>query len=135
MNWRERIERDPQTPHGKLHVRGTTILVSVVLDNLAARMDLREVLITYPSLSEDDVRACVAWAAEISHGNDSVLDADSDESPEPGDATEQLAPAAASAPKRAIGFKEFLRSMPDAGEDADFERPRDLGRPEIEWDT
>jgi uncharacterized protein (DUF433 family) len=136
MNWRERIERDPHTPHGKLHVRGTTIPVSVVLDNLAARLDLREVLVTYPSLSEDDVRACVAWAAEISdHGTASALDADADESPEPAEATEPPAPAAASAPKRAIGFKEFLRSMPDAGEDADFERPRDDGRPEIEWDT
>jgi hypothetical protein len=33
------------------------------------------------------------------------------------------------------GFKEFLRSMPNVGEDADFERPLDYGRPVIEWDT
>ena len=135
MNWRERIERNPQTLHGKLHVRGTGIPVSVVLDNLAARLDPREVLTIYPSLSEDDVRACIAWAAEISHSKDGVIDADFEESPEPGAAAEQPASAEGSAPKRAIGFKEFLRSMPDAGDDADFERPRDYGRPEIEWDT
>jgi uncharacterized protein (DUF433 family) len=135
MNWRERIERDPRTLHGKLHVRGTRIPVSVVLDNLAARLDFRQILTIYPSLSEDDVRACVAWAAEISHDKEGASDADLEESPEPGAATEQPAAAAGSAAKRGIGFKEFLRSMPDAGEDADFERSRDYGRPEIEWDT
>ena len=135
MNWRERIERDPRTSHGKLRVRGTEIPVSVVLDNLAARLDPREVLTIFPNLSEDDVRACVAWAAEISHGKEGVIDADFEESTNPGAAAEQPAAAEGSAPKRAIGFKEFLRSMPDAGDDADFERPRDDGRPEIEWDT
>ncbi len=135
MNWRERIERDPQTLHGKLHVRGTRIPVSVVLDNLAARLDLRDVLGIYPSLSEDDVRACVAWAAEISHGKDGVIDADFEASPEPGGVTEQPAAAAGSPPKKATGFKEFLRSMPNVGDDADFERPRDYGRAEPEWDT
>jgi uncharacterized protein (DUF433 family) len=130
MNWRERIERDPQTLHGKLYVRGTRIPVSVVLDNLAARLDLREVLVTYPSLSEDDVRACVAWAAEISHGKEGVIDADLEESPEPSAVTEQQAAAGSSAPKKATGFKELLRSMPNVGDDADFERPRDYGRAE-----
>ena len=33
------------------------------------------------------------------------------------------------------GFKEFLLSMPNVGDDADFERPLDYGRPVIEWDT
>lgn len=135
MNWRERIERDPQTLHGKLHVRGTRIPVSVVLDNLAARLDLRDVLVIYPSLSEDDVRACVAWAAEISHGKDGVIDANFEEWPEPSAMTEQPAAAAGNAPKKATGFKEFLRSMPNVGDDADFERPRDHGRAEPEWDT
>jgi uncharacterized protein (DUF433 family) len=135
MNWRERIERDPHTSHGTLHVRGTRIPVSVVLNNLAARLDLREVLTAYPNLSEDDVRACIAWAAEISQGREGIIDADFEESPEPGATAEQPAAAEDSAPKRARGFKAFLRSMPDAGDDADFERPRDYGRPEIEWDT
>jgi uncharacterized protein (DUF433 family) len=135
MNWRERIERDSRTLHGKLHVRGTGIPVSVVLDNLAARLDFREVLTTYPDLSEDDVRACIAWAAEISQGKVGIIDADFEVSPEPGATAEQPAAAEGSAPKRAIGFKAFLRSMPNEGDDADFERPRDYGRPEIEWDT
>jgi hypothetical protein len=39
------------------------------------------------------------------------------------------------APKKAAGFKDFLRSMPNVGDDSDFERPVDYGRPEVEWDT
>lgn len=133
MNWRERIERDPQTLHGKLRIRGTRIPVAVVLDNLAARVDLREVLASHPSLSEDDVRACVAWAAEISHSKDGGVDADFEEEPEPG---AEMPPVAATAgTAKATGFKEFLRSMPHVGDDGDFEHPQDYGRPEIEWDT
>jgi hypothetical protein len=40
MNWRDRIVSDPHTLHGKPRVRGTRIPVSVVLDNVAARVDL-----------------------------------------------------------------------------------------------
>jgi hypothetical protein len=64
---------------------------------------------------------------EISHGEGGVIDADFEESTNPGAATEQPPAAEGSASKRAIGFKEFLRSMPDAGDDADFERP--VGEP------
>jgi hypothetical protein len=44
-------------------------------------------------------------------------------------------PAPEKAPEKAPGFKAFLRSMPDVGQDADFERPLDYGRPVPEWDT
>lgn len=135
MDWRERIVGDPQTLHGKLLVRGTRIPVSVVLDNLAMHVDLREVLASYPSLSEDDVRACIAWAAELSQGRAGVIDADFEDLTEPATGTEQPASAAGGAPTKATSFKEFLRSMPNVGDDGDFERPLDYGRSEIEWDT
>src|SRR5580692_3383523 len=92
-NWRERIERDPGTQHGEPHIRGTRIPVSAVVNNVAIRADLREVLASYPSLSEEDVRACVAYAAERSHGKDGVIDADFDGSPEPGEAHGVAEPA------------------------------------------
>jgi uncharacterized protein (DUF433 family) len=123
MNWRERIESDPQTLHGKLRVRGTRIPVSVVLDNLAAHVDVREVLTSYPSLSEEDVRACLAWAAECSHAAEQ---------------TEEHATVEASPKEGAKGdaeaFWAYLMSIPNVGEDADFERPVSYGRPDIEWD-
>ncbi len=124
MNWRERIEHDPGILHGKPRLRGTQIPVSAVLDNLAARLDYREVLACYPSLSEDDVRACVSWAAEISREQEA-------------DTSGQAIPAAemgAQQPPTEGTLMDLLLSMPDVGEDADFERPVDYGRPDVEWD-
>jgi uncharacterized protein (DUF433 family) len=65
MDWRERIVSDMQTLHGKARVRGTRIPVSVVLDNLAAGLSHQEVLASYPSLTEDDIRSCLAYGAEL----------------------------------------------------------------------
>ncbi len=65
MDWRERISVDPKVCHGKACIRGTRIMVSVVLDNLAAGATHEEVLSSYPSLQEADVRAAIAYAAEL----------------------------------------------------------------------
>jgi uncharacterized protein (DUF433 family) len=68
MNWRDRIARDPGNLHGEPHVRGTDIPVSVVLNELVVRKDFQGVVACHPGLSEEDVGACVAWAAaECSH--------------------------------------------------------------------
>ena len=68
MDWRERIVVDPAVCHGQASIKGTRILVSVVLDNLAAKTPLGELLTSYPSLTEDDVLASIAYAAELSKG-------------------------------------------------------------------
>ncbi|WP_433934270.1 DUF433 domain-containing protein [Sorangium cellulosum] len=65
MGWHERIVTDPAVCHGKACIRGTRIMVSVVLDNLAAGVPPEEILSSYPSLTLDDVRAAVAYAAEL----------------------------------------------------------------------
>lgn len=65
MDWRDRIVSDPQTLHGKTRVQGTRIPVSTVLDNLAAGLSYQEILASYPSLTEDDIRACLAYAADL----------------------------------------------------------------------
>jgi uncharacterized protein (DUF433 family) len=49
--------------HGEPHVRGTDIPVSVVLNELVVQKDFQGVVACHPGLSEDDVGACVAWAA------------------------------------------------------------------------
>ena len=65
MNWREHITVDPQVLHGQACFHGTRIPVTVVLDNLAADIDLGELLKSYPSLTPEAVRAAIAYAAEL----------------------------------------------------------------------
>jgi len=62
-DWRERIQVNPAVCHGKPCIRGTRIMVSVVLDNLADGLTAEEIVAEYPSLAVDDVRAAVAYAA------------------------------------------------------------------------
>jgi uncharacterized protein (DUF433 family) len=62
--WRERIAIDPRVRHGKACIRGTRIMVSVVLDNLAAGTPRNEVLDSYPALWDADIDAALAYAAD-----------------------------------------------------------------------
>lgn len=65
MSWREYITVDPNVCHGHACIKGTRIMVSVVLDNLAAGVPQEELLRSYPSLDRESVRAAVAYAAEL----------------------------------------------------------------------
>ena len=70
--WRERIATLPEICHGKPCVRGTRILVSVVLDNLAEGMSAAEIVQEYPPLVLEDVRAAMAYAAELAREEELV---------------------------------------------------------------
>ena len=61
----ERITVDPNVCFGKPTVRGTRIWVGLVLDLLADGMTIAEILDEYPSLTDDDVRACLAYGARL----------------------------------------------------------------------
>lgn len=65
MFWRARVSVDPAVCHGKACIKGTRIMVSVILDNLAAGLASEEILKSYPSLGRDDINAAVAYAAEL----------------------------------------------------------------------
>jgi uncharacterized protein (DUF433 family) len=65
MDWRTRISSAPDICHGKACITGTRIMVSVVLDNLAAGTDVAELLRLLPSLRAQDVAAAIAYAAEL----------------------------------------------------------------------
>ncbi|HIJ69558.1 MAG TPA: DUF433 domain-containing protein [Deltaproteobacteria bacterium] len=65
MRWQDHITTDPAVCHGRACIRGTRILVSVVLDNLAAGVSLEEVLESYPSLSREAVQAAIGYAADL----------------------------------------------------------------------
>jgi len=63
--WRDRIAIDPAVCHGKPCIKGTRIWVSLIIDNLAGGTSEAEVLAAYPSLTADDIRAALAYAAEM----------------------------------------------------------------------
>lgn len=65
MNWKEYITVDQEICHGKACIKGTRIMVSVVLDNLAAGLTADEILQSYPSLTREAVQAAIAYAAEL----------------------------------------------------------------------
>ncbi len=65
MNWRERITSDPAICHGKACIRGTRIMASVILDNLAAGVSRDEIVSSYPPLKPEDIDAAIAYAAEL----------------------------------------------------------------------
>ena len=63
MGLLDRIAVDPNVCHGQARIAGTRIPVSVILDNLAAGVSVEEILRSYPSLTEADIRAALAYAA------------------------------------------------------------------------
>ena len=65
----ERITIDPNACFGKPTVRGTRIWVGLVLGLLADGLTVEEILAEYPSLTADDVRACLAYGARLSVGH------------------------------------------------------------------
>jgi len=62
----ERISIDPGVCFGKPCIRGTRIWVSLVLDFLASGMSVEEVLAEYSQLTKEDIRAAIAYGAEMS---------------------------------------------------------------------
>lgn len=65
MNWQDYVSVDPLICHGQACIKGTRIMVSVVLDNLAAGLTADEILVDYPALSREAIHASIAYAAEL----------------------------------------------------------------------
>lgn len=64
MNYRDIITIEPGKRGGKPCIRGMRIMVYDVLDYLASGMTYEEVLSDFPYLTETDIRACLAYAAD-----------------------------------------------------------------------
>ncbi len=60
-----RISIDPEICGGKPCIRGHRIWVSLIVDLLASGMSTEEILDEYPQLVADDIRACLAYASEM----------------------------------------------------------------------
>lgn len=60
-----RITTDPNVCFGKPCIRGTRIWVSLIVENLADGVTEKELLEAYPQLTPVDIRAALAYAAEV----------------------------------------------------------------------
>ena len=81
VNWRERISVDPAVCHGKACIRGTRIMVSVILDNVAAGVSRGEILASYPALASEDIDAALSYAAELARNGSVDLPAETSAHP------------------------------------------------------
>jgi len=65
MTWRDRIAIDPDVLLGKPVIKGTRIAVELIVDLLARGYSTEQVVTQYDHITPDDVRACLAYAAEV----------------------------------------------------------------------
>lgn len=63
MDYQSRIIRDPQICGGEPVIKGTRVTIRTVLASLAEGASIDEILRDFPTLTEDDVRAVIAFAA------------------------------------------------------------------------
>ena len=64
-----RVTVDPQVDGGKPCIRGTRVYVSIVLDAFAEGLTPEQILDHYPQLTGDDLRAALAYGAELAQEN------------------------------------------------------------------
>ena len=65
MNKLDRISIDPHVCHGAACIKGTRIIVTLILDLLANGDGVDDILTAYPKLTREDIQACLAYAAEM----------------------------------------------------------------------
>jgi uncharacterized protein (DUF433 family) len=63
MTWHDRFARDPRTCGGEPVIKGTRVTLRTVLASLAEGATPAEIIADFPSLTEEDVRAVIAFAA------------------------------------------------------------------------
>jgi uncharacterized protein (DUF433 family) len=64
LDWRDHISSDPKIMVGKPCIKGTRIPVDLILEELAHGRESGDLLQAYPRLSDEDIKACLQFAAE-----------------------------------------------------------------------
>jgi uncharacterized protein (DUF433 family) len=67
VNYKEIIKRNSDIRFGKPHIRDTRITVYDVLGWLATGMTFDEIMFDFPELTQSDILACLAFAADREH--------------------------------------------------------------------
>jgi uncharacterized protein (DUF433 family) len=65
ISWVKHIVVDPDIHHGEPCIRGTRVPVAAVLGSLAQGFTPEEIMQEYPSITYEDIQACLAYAAEV----------------------------------------------------------------------
>jgi uncharacterized protein (DUF433 family) len=76
MSYQSRIAIDSEIMHGKPVIKGTRIPVYIVLNLLAGGLKPEEVLREYPDLTNEDILACLEYAAELAQEEVGILEAE-----------------------------------------------------------
>ena len=71
-NTKERIVRIPGVLGGKPVIQGTRIPVDMILERLAVDLELQTLFEDYPDLTEEDIKACIAYAKEIVEDEEAI---------------------------------------------------------------
>lgn len=65
MKLTDRIEINPHVMHGKPIIKGTRVPVSLILGYLAGGMTIEEILAEHPTITLEDVLACLEYASQV----------------------------------------------------------------------
>ena len=65
MNWTDHITVDTNVCHVNACIKGTRIMVSVVLDNLAAGLSIEDISKSYPKLNRESILAAISYTADL----------------------------------------------------------------------
>ena len=67
MEWKERIEINPEILVGKPVIKGTRLAVEFIIDLLAQGWSEADIIRNYPGLTHEDIQACLGYASEVLH--------------------------------------------------------------------
>ena len=62
-----RVTVDPGVCGGRPCIRDTRIEIAIILDGLAEGLTIEDIIDHYPQLTREDIRAALAYAAELAH--------------------------------------------------------------------
>ena len=65
MDWKDRIEVNPNVLVGKPIIKGTRISVELILDRMADGWTMEDILSAYPRVKREDVLAALSFASEL----------------------------------------------------------------------
>jgi uncharacterized protein (DUF433 family) len=68
QDWMDKISSNVSICHGKVCIKGTRVMVSVILDCLAEGLTEDEILEEYPSLRKGDIQIAILYAASLARG-------------------------------------------------------------------
>ena len=70
LDWRKRVSIDPKVCHGKPCIKGTRVMVSIILDYLRSGESREAILRQYPTLKAEDIDAALGYATWLAHEED-----------------------------------------------------------------